>query len=82
MNKEQFKKSLFEVMNFYIEQLVGFNVNAKDAQDNQNITLFNMIQTQANAAGQVFEQGLEEILNQVFPEEQPPMEETVAEEEQ
>ena len=69
MNKEQFKKSILEMLNFYIGQVVNFNLSAKEAQDENNETLFEMISNQAQAAGYNFEQGLDKLLNQAFPEE-------------
>lgn len=69
MNKEQFKKSILEMINFYIGQVVNFNLSAKEAQDENNKTLFEMISNQAQAAGYNFEQGLDKLLNQMFPEE-------------
>lgn len=69
MNKEQFKKSILEMINFYIGQVVNFNLSAKEAQDENNETLFEMISNQAQAAGYNFEQGLDKLLNQMFPEE-------------
>ena len=70
MNKEQFKKSISEMINFYIGQVVQFNLSAKEAQDAENESLFSMIQTQAQAAGYAFEQGLDELIAKVFPEEE------------
>lgn len=70
MNKEQFKKSISEIINFYIGQVVGFNLAAKEAQDEQNEALFEMIQGQAQAAGYTFEQSLDKLIGQVFPEEE------------
>jgi flagellar hook-basal body complex protein FliE len=69
MNKEQFKKSISEMINFYIGQVVGFNLSAKEAHDEKNEALFEMIQTQAQGAGYTFEQGLNKLIDQVFPEE-------------
>lgn len=69
MNKEQFKKSILEMINFYIGQVVGFNLSAKEAQDENNETLFEMISNQAQAAGYNFEQGLDKLLNQILPDE-------------
>ena len=68
MNKEQFKKSILEMLNFYIEQVVSFNLSAKEAQDENNETLLEMIGNQAQAAGYNFEQGLDKLLNQVLPD--------------
>ena len=68
MNKEQFKKSISEIMNYYVGQIVQANMAAKEAQESENESLFNMIQTQAQTAGYAFEQGLDALLNEAFPE--------------
>jgi hypothetical protein len=70
MNKEQFKKSILDLLNYYIEQVVGFNITAKDAQENNNEAILSMIQTQAQAAGYAFEQSLDGIIATVFPEDE------------
>ena len=57
------------MINFYIGQVVNFNLSAKEAQDNQNEALFEMIGGQAQAASYTFEQGLDKLIDQVFPEE-------------
>ena len=57
------------MINFYIGQVVQFNLSAKEAQDAENESLFSMIQTQAQAAGYAFEQGLDGLLDKVFPED-------------
>ena len=56
------------MLNFYIEQVVSFNLSAKEAQDENNETLLEMIGNQAQAAGYNFEQGLDKLLNQVLPD--------------
>ena len=76
MNKEQFKKSISVMINFYLGQVVGFNLAAKEAQDEKNEALFEMIQGQAQAAGYTFEQGLDKIISQVFPEVETEAEDT------
>ena len=57
------------MINFYIGQVVSFNLSAKEAQDSQNEALLEMISGQAQAAGYTFEQGLDKLIDQVFPEE-------------
>ena len=57
------------MLNFYIEQVVSFNLSAKEAQDENNETLLEMIGNQAQAAGYNFEHGLDKLLNQVLPDE-------------
>ena len=68
MNKEQFKKSISEMINYYLGQIVQANMAAKEAQESENESLFNMIQAQAQTAGYAFEQGLDALLNGTFPE--------------
>lgn len=68
MNKEQFKKSISEMINYYLGQIVQANMAARDAQEAENESLFNMIQAQAQTAGYAFEQGLDALLNEAFPE--------------
>jgi hypothetical protein len=68
MNKEQFKKSISEIINYYLGQIVQANMAAKEAQEIENESLFNMIQAQAQTASYAFEQGLDALLNEAFPE--------------
>ena len=68
MNKEQFKKSISEMINYYLGQIVQANMAAREAQEAENESLFNMIQAQAQTAGYAFEQGLDALLNEAFPE--------------
>ena len=68
MNKEQNKISISEMNNYYLSEIVQANMAAKEAQEIENESLFNMIQAQAQTAGYAFEQGLDALLNEVFPE--------------
>ena len=57
------------MINYYIGQTVQFNLTAKEAQDEENMSLLNMIQTQAQAAGYAFEQEMNALIDGAFPDE-------------
>ena len=65
MNKEQFKKSISELVDYLVGQMVQANVIA--AQNIENEALLNMAQRQAQAASMSFEQGLDQLIDEVFP---------------
>jgi hypothetical protein len=67
MNKEQFKKSILELINYYTGQMIQLNLAAKEAQDEQNEPVLRMIETQAQAIGMSFDASFEELLNPIFP---------------
>lgn len=67
MSKEQFKISLVELLNYYIENIIGYNLKAKDVGDNEGV--INMIQTQANALTMSFEQSLDKLIEETFDED-------------
>ena len=68
MNKEQFKKSILEVVDYYVSQITQANIMAKEAQMSQNKILFDMAQNQAQIATYAFEQGMEALSNEIFPD--------------
>lgn len=70
MTKEQFKKSIANLINYYTQSVVQCNLNAKDAQDNGAHEMFGMIESQMSALNFGFEKSLDELLNEVFPEEE------------
>jgi competence protein ComGC len=70
MTKEQFKNSIVNLINYYTQNAVQYNLNAKDVQDQGMEGMMSMIQSQMSALNYGFEQGLEELLNEVFPEEE------------
>lgn len=66
MNKEQFKKSISELVDYLVGQIAQANVMA--AQNTENEALLNMAQRQAQAASMSFEQGLDQLINEVLPD--------------
>lgn len=64
MNKEQFKKSISELVDYLVGQIAQANVMA---QNTENEALLNMAQRQAQAASMSFEQGLDQLIDEVFP---------------
>ena len=66
MNKEQFKISLVNLFNYYITNMINYNLEAKEAGDDEGIT--SMIQMQANALTVSFEQSLDRLIDDAFVE--------------
>ena len=66
MNKEQFKNSLVNLFNYYITNMINYNLEAKEAGDDEGITA--MIQMQANALTVSFEQSLDRLIDDAFVE--------------
>jgi hypothetical protein len=66
MNKEQFKFSLVTLFNYYITNMINYNLEAKEAGDDEGIT--SMIQMQANALTVSFEQSLDKLIDDAFVE--------------
>jgi hypothetical protein len=70
MNKEQFKKSISEMINYFVGNLVDFNLKADVAAKEGNESVVHMLQGQAQGLAAGFEQGLDKLLNEAFPEEE------------
>jgi hypothetical protein len=68
MNKEQFKNSFSEMLNYYVGQIVQYNLSLKEAQETGNMNLMDMIQSQAQTTVYAFEQGFDRLLDEVFPD--------------
>lgn len=66
MSKEQFKISLVNLFNYYITNMINYNLEAKDVEDDEGIIA--MIQTQANALTVSFEQSLDKLIDDAFVE--------------
>lgn len=66
MSKEQFKTSLVNLFNYYITNMIQYNLDAKESSDDEGITA--MIQMQANALTVSFEQGLDKLIDDAFVE--------------
>ena len=70
MNKEQFKKSIANLVNYYTQNVVQYNLAAKDAQEQDKPEMFAMIENQMSALNYGFEQSIDQLLMEVFPEEE------------
>ena len=66
MSKEQIKTSLVNLFNYYITNMIQYNLEARDAGDDEGIIA--MIQMQANALTVSFEQGLDKLIDDAFVE--------------
>ena len=64
MKKEQFKKSISEIINYYLRQMVQANLAAQT--DNEQ--LLKMVEAQAQIASYNFEMALDELINEAFPD--------------
>lgn len=70
MNKEQFKKSISELINYFVGSMVNYNLQAEQAsKDEESKALVNMLQSQAQGLAMSFEQELDGLIAQAFPEE-------------
>lgn len=66
MNKEQFKFSISNLINYYVNNIVQLNLDLAGQQD-ENIQ--SMIANQANMLGTTFNNRLDDLINMAFPEE-------------
>ena len=64
MKKEQFKKSILEIVNYYLGQMVQANLAAQT--DNEQ--LLKMVESQVQISSYNFEVALDELINKAFPE--------------
>ena len=69
MNKEQFKNSLVDLINYYVGSMINYQLVAKDAQDKGETGILAMVEPQIMALNHGFEQGLNKIVDPLFPEE-------------
>ena len=70
MNKEQFKKSISEMINYFVGSMIDFNLKADAAMRDKNETLVGMLQGQAQGLAISFEQELDKLISEVFPDEE------------
>lgn len=70
MNKEQFKNSLVDLINYYVGSMINYQLVAKDAQDKGEASILAMVEPQIMALNHGFEQGLNKIVDPLFPEEE------------
>lgn len=66
MNKEQFKFSISNLINYYVNNIVQLNLDLAGQQD-ENVQ--SMIANQANMLGTTFSNRLDDLINMAFPEE-------------
>lgn len=66
MNKEQFKFSISNLINYYVNNIVQLNLDLAGQQD-ENVQ--SMIANQANMLGTTFNNRLDDLINMAFPEE-------------
>lgn len=69
MNKEQFKKSISNLVNYYINNMVQLNasVAGKSAEDMKDIVL--IAENQAKVLSQTFNYSLDKLVNEFCEEE-------------
>lgn len=60
MNKEQLKKSLLEIMNYYVKNLITLNLEAKDASEE----IILMAENQASMLNQSFNFNLNKMIDE------------------
>ena len=65
MDKEQFKKSISQMINYYVGQMIRYNLEANSTED---INFINMLQGQSHGLAIAFEQGLNELIEKAFGE--------------
>lgn len=70
MNKEQFKKSISEMINYFVGSMIDFNLRADAAMRDKNTALVNMMQGQAQGLAMTFEKELDNLISEVFPDEE------------
>lgn len=68
MNKEQFKKSISNLVNYYIGNAMQLNDSANIAKTNDDDMMLKMIETQVGALNYSFEVALDDITNKLFPQ--------------
>lgn len=69
MNKEQFKKSISNLVNYYVSNMVQLNVSVagKPAEDVKDVML--IAENQAQALSQTFNYSLDKLINEFCEEE-------------
>lgn len=69
MNKEQFKKSISNLVNYYVNNMVQLNASiaGKSAEDVKDVML--IAENQAQALSQTFNYSLDKLINEFCEEE-------------
>jgi hypothetical protein len=69
MNKEQFKISISNLINYYLEYMVNYNITLREAVAAQNGVIISMVDKQMDALNSNFYDVLDAIVAEVFPDE-------------
>lgn len=69
MNKEQFKKSISEMINHFAGGMIEVNLKADAAMREGNESIVTMLQGQAQGLAAGFEQGLDQLIEEMLPDE-------------
>ena len=77
MNKEQFKNSISKMISHHINQVIQFNNSMREAQESNDSILMEVVAAQSQGSMQVFEQGLNMLIDQMIPDETEEIEEAV-----
>lgn len=81
MNKEQFKNSISKMISHHINQVIQFNNSMREAQESNDSILMEVVAAQSQGSAQVFERGLNMLIDQAMPDETEEIEEMVEENE-
>jgi hypothetical protein len=66
MNKEQFKNSLVDLINYYVGNMINYQLVAKEAQDNGNVSILAVVEPQIMGLNHGFEHGLDKLVDPLF----------------
>lgn len=66
MNKEQFKKSILDLINYYNSNLVQLNMSVAGLKANENKEIIGMAEMQARALTQTFQMNLNNKLDELL----------------
>lgn len=77
MNKEQFKNSIANLINYYTNSAVNYSVSLVDAEKDKEAYVPEVIQGQMQSLGYNFEATLNKIIDEAFPDEEEENEQNV-----
>jgi hypothetical protein len=66
MNKEQFKKSILDLINYYNSNLVQLNMSVAGLKADENKEIIGMAEMQARALTQTFQMNLNKKLDELL----------------
>ena len=81
MNKEQFKNSIANLINYYTNSAVNYSVSLVDAEKDNEAYVPEVIQGQMQSLGYNFEAALNKIIDEAFPDEEDNEQSVVVEDE-